>query len=463
MIVHKYTRMQIFILSLFCYSIPQVFAITIDADHPFFQYSGRIDFSDAKHPVLFWPGTSIRTIFEGSSLSILLDDQNGQSYYNVFVDEDFENPHIITCEKGVQRYSISSELADTAHDLLIFRRTEASTGPTKFSGIELGENKTLLKPPDRPKRKLLFYGNSITCGMGNEAADNADDDNMAEENNYLAYGAIAARKLDAEYVCIAKSGIGILISWFDMVMPEYYYRLDPEDPNSRWDFSRYRPDVVIINLFQNDSWLIGNLNPVPDATAIIDAYLKFIREIRDHHPGAFIVCSLGNMDATKPGSPWPGYIEKAVERLKNENGDIDIDTYFFEFKNWWKHPRVRHHQEMGEGLADFIGGKMEWTMDPTSIGPEVGMRSPEKLHIYQNYPNPFNPSTQIEYSIRDTHHVRLTVCDILGKELAVLQDGIQRSGEYRVHFDADGFSSGVYFCKLETNSRILTQKMLLVR
>jgi hypothetical protein len=233
----------------------------IQPNNPNFQYSGRINFSNTEAPVLYWPGTQITANFEGTILNILLNDQTGQSYYNVVIDKDYAHPHVIDCQPGEQSYVISSTLTDAPHTLLIFRRTEASTGPTSFLGIEIDDGKTLLTPPGKPGRRIEFYGNSITCGMGNEAPDNADDDNMAEENNFLAYGAVASRKLDAEYVCIAKSGIGIMISWFDMIMPEYYYRLNPDDPESHWNFSDYSPDVVVVNLFQNDSWLIQNLNP----------------------------------------------------------------------------------------------------------------------------------------------------------------------------------------------------------
>jgi hypothetical protein len=46
-----------------------------------------------------------------------------------------------------------------------------------------------------------------------------------------------------------------MLSWFPLIMPEMYDRADPTDSTSKWDFSKYTPDVVVINLFQNDSWL----------------------------------------------------------------------------------------------------------------------------------------------------------------------------------------------------------------
>ena len=334
--------------------------VRIKPDHAYLQYTGRIDFSDPEAPVFFWHGTSVRANFQGNTLAIILDDSLGASYYNVFVDSDFSHPLVIDCDTGKQVYSFPSRLKDGSHQLLIFRRTEASTGPTRFLGLLLGETGKLLPPPAPPSRRLEFYGNSITCGMGNEAPDDAPDNNLAEENNFLSYAAITARNLEAEYVCIAKSGIGILISWFDLVMPDYYYRLNPDDPGSRWDFSRYVPDVVVINLFQNDSWLINRLHPVPDSTTIVHAYADFVRKVRREYPRAFIVCTLGSMDAVAPGSPWPGYIEQAVRLLRDQDRDRNLAIYFFPFTGWRKHPRVRHHRVMADSLTAFLRRTLHW-------------------------------------------------------------------------------------------------------
>ena len=147
----------------------EVFGITtITADNPNFQYTGRIDFSAIDKPIIYWPGSYIKANFEGQLIMIMLDDQTGQSYYNVFIDNDFNNPRLIDCVAGTHTYLVSASLPDTVHTLLIFRRTEASTGPTKFLGIQINDGKTLHTPPARPEHRILFYGNSITCGMGRD-------------------------------------------------------------------------------------------------------------------------------------------------------------------------------------------------------------------------------------------------------------------------------------------------------
>lgn len=334
-------------------------SVFISPNNPNIQYTSRIDFTDPQAPALYWSGAYITASFTGSSLQVQFDD-TGDNYYNAIIDGQDANPLIIDCEKGLHTYTAASGLADAVHTVRLFRRTESFSGTTIFKGFILDDGKQLVAPPARPKHKIEFYGDSITCGMGNEVPDKDEDENNAKRNNYLAYGAITARNLDAEYVCIAKSGIGIVTSWFPMIMPEFYDRLNPEDSTSRWDFSAWTPDVVVINLFQNDSWLVGKLDPVPTPEQISAAYYAFVKTIRNIYPNAVIFCTLGSMDATRAGSPWPGYIQTAVDRFKQDHNDANIHTHFFAYDGTGKHPRVRHHRVMAKELTELIKKTINW-------------------------------------------------------------------------------------------------------
>lgn len=87
----------------------------------------------------------------------------------------------------------------------------------------------------------------------------------------------------------------------------------------------------------------------------------------------------------------------------------------------------------------------------------------ENFTLEQNFPNPFNPSSTITYSIRTEANVTLSVADYLGREIAVLVDRRHRPGNYRLHFNGEGLSAGIYFYTLRTASASLTRKMLLLR
>lgn len=334
----------------------------VPANHELIRYSGRVDFSDPRAPSLSWPGTAVEIKFTGTKVSLILKDQFGKNYFNVFVDGDLDNPIIVDCNEGLDTYPIAEGLVGGQHSLLITKRTEGGEGRTGFIGLVVDDRAELLSLPSEPKRKIEFYGDSITSGMGNEAGIDAADDILAEKNNFLAYGAITARELNAQYRGISQSGIGIMVSWFDFIMPQFYDQLDAVGNNdSRWDFSLWTPDVVVINLLQNDSWLVEKrLDPVPSDEQRIQAYSDFLASIRGKYPNAFIICTLGSMDATRAGSTWPGYIDAAVARRMEEHNDRNLATLFFPFEGFGKHPRVQHHRKNAELLAEFIREKMNW-------------------------------------------------------------------------------------------------------
>jgi len=88
---------------------------------------------------------------------------------------------------------------------------------------------------------------------------------------------------------------------------------------------------------------------------------------------------------------------------------------------------------------------------------------PLNFDLKQNYPNPFNPTTSIEYSVPMNQHVSLKIYDVLGREVAILVNGYQSAGVYRLYFDGSGLAGGVYFYRLQTKDYSETKTMLLLR
>lgn len=89
---------------------------------------------------------------------------------------------------------------------------------------------------------------------------------------------------------------------------------------------------------------------------------------------------------------------------------------------------------------------------------------PEEYDLSQNYPNPFNPSTTIRFRMRNTGQAKVTVYDLLGRELVTLFDGT--ADARRVHslsFDGGALPSGVYFYSLRSGERTEFRKMALIR
>jgi hypothetical protein len=119
----------------------------------------------------------------------------------------------------------------------------------------------------------------------------------------------------------------------------------------------------------------------------------------------------------------------------------------------------------GSNNATLHAGSM-FTLDDLSLsGIATGVAEqaaqPRAFSLSQNFPNPFNPTTLIRYQIASAGPVRLTVYDILGREVATLVDGIQPQGEHETRFDGGGLSSGVYLYRLQTDRFVQQRKMIL--
>ena len=92
-----------------------------------------------------------------------------------------------------------------------------------------------------------------------------------------------------------------------------------------------------------------------------------------------------------------------------------------------------------------------------------GLGAPTTYALYQNFPNPFNPTTVVSFQLPVTGNVRLVVCDLLGREVAVLVNERKEPGRYEVRFDAGGLSSGVVLYRITAGDFVQTYRMLLLR
>ena len=90
-------------------------------------------------------------------------------------------------------------------------------------------------------------------------------------------------------------------------------------------------------------------------------------------------------------------------------------------------------------------------------------KAPLPRFAISNYPNPFNPSTTIKYNLPTEAQVKLEIYDILGRQIATLEDGQKPAGYHQIVWDASDMSSGVYFYKLTAGNYNETRRMMLVK
>mgnify|MGYP001347035761 FL=1 len=107
---------------------------------------------------------------------------------------------------------------------------------------------------------------------------------------------------------------------------------------------------------------------------------------------------------------------------------------------------------IGDGFATF---NLENTVDDVIV--------PTESSLSNAYPNPFNPATSLDYGLSVDGNVSITVYDISGQVVEVLVDDYKYAGEYSLTWNAQNYSSGIYFIGMEANGIYFTQKLMLVK
>jgi lysophospholipase L1-like esterase len=334
--------------------------VAVGPRDPGIRLIGRFDDRDPAGPRMAWAGSTIAVKFSGSALNVQLKS-SGADQYQVLVDGAPTSTLVLTKDATV--YKVASGLPAKEHTVELFKRTEPLVGTTQLLGFQLEKGGKLLPNPSKADRRIELVGDSITCGYGNEAPNQNERFSPNTENNYQAYGAMTARDLKAEYVAVAWSG-----KWLfgPNAIPLLYDLALPNDPESKWDFKLWVPQVVVVNLGTND---FGPRNPTEQEWQ--DAFKAFIQRLRTNYPQCHVFCAVGSMmsDGYPPGrkalSTIRGYDTGLVESLKKA-GDKKIHYVEFDpqdMKNGigadW-HPSVKTHRLMADRLTAAIKKELGW-------------------------------------------------------------------------------------------------------
>ncbi|MFH1844845.1 MAG: C10 family peptidase [bacterium] len=132
---------------------------------------------------------------------------------------------------------------------------------------------------------------------------------------------------------------------------------------------------------------------------------------------------------------------------------------------------------IGNGNGDLEPGELvEMISTVVSVGHPDNPEDPEGpasptpfiLTLERNLPNPFNPLTTFRYVLPTPTPVRFSILDVRGQRIATLVDQQQIAGPHQIEWDGRGQSgaampSGVYLARLEAGSRVMVQKVTLVR
>ena len=184
-------------------------------------------------------------------------------------------------------------------------------------------------------------------------------------------------------------------------------------------------------------------------------------EIEEWHG---IGSGMWDISATNPDTV---YISSAQGIIKTSNGGV----------NWYLYP-TGSNETHGIDMLNSNTGYAVGTNNPgstigaiyktTNGGYVIGIEPisgnfPKRYNLLQTYPNPFNSSTHIEFELPKRSYVKIIIYDILGTIIEKLADNYLDAGKFYINWEADNYSSGIYFCKFITDDFTDSKLMILVK
>lgn len=346
------------------------FALTITASnlvspkHKNIRYIGRVSLANPDCARFTFPGTQIRTVFQGTSVKMLMKPNSG--FFMVELDNKL--PYKVKSPEKDSVMVVASNLKSGNHNLTITMCTEGNNKKPEFWGFILDDGCTLPAAPQLPQRKMEFIGNSITCGYGVEGKSGAEKFSFATENAYYSFASRTARHFNAQCMIVARSGMGVYrncggkVTGDKIVMPVIYPYTLFNDTTEAWNFKSYIPDVVCINMGTNDS-----SSSKYNHEMFVDAYTRFIKTIRANYPSAPIVILSGTM--IKAGTDRDNILRDLLNQVHHNiysSGDHNIyrlDLTPEDNTMGWGadyHPSMKRQQRMTDELTAFLSKILGW-------------------------------------------------------------------------------------------------------
>ena len=346
----------------------------ISPTDPKIQYAGRISFTNPERPAWNFPGIQIVAAFEGTSLRMLAKPRSGYFVAQVDQAEPFkvafrgERDSVVT---------LATALPNGVHMVRLMYAIEGYEFFPEFWGFVLDKGCKLVEAPALPTRKIEFIGNSITCGYGNEGLKKEEGFDYATENHYYSYASITARNLEAQHWVVARSGIGAYRNYAgpktgnpeSNMLAQYEYvgyawkpdlRKEATFLSEKWDFNRYQPDVICINLGTNDL-----STPNYDLKLLKQNYQQLLKTVRQHNPKAKIVFLTGTMLGKKESDIQQKILDEVTAEAQKAG---DKEVYRFDIApiagdEWYGndyHPNIYEDEKMAGELTAYLRSLMNW-------------------------------------------------------------------------------------------------------
>lgn len=334
--------------------------------HPDVAVMGRIDRTEAGQIRMGYPGVTLRLRFEGSGLTMRASSTSPNSHIAVLLDG--AEPRVVRLAKGDGDVVLAQGQGAGSHTVDVVHRTETWQGVVTVRGFRLAAGGRLLSPDPWPSRRMLFIGDSVTCGEQVDRRPDCQKDPPASWNPSRSYAMLLGRALDAQVHLVCYGGRGVIRDWrgrSDVLnAPQFFDLAVPEDSGApAWDHSTYRPDVVFVSLGTNDFNL--GTGELPAREEFVSAYVRLAKAIRSHYPAAQVFLTEGAIvsDDVDPKRPQKtvlrGYLVEVARRLSDPRVRV-VDSRHYPGDACNAHPTGEQHAAMARDFEPVIRAALGW-------------------------------------------------------------------------------------------------------
>lgn len=311
---------------------------------------GRAQLNEDGSLTMGFPGVTLHLQFRGTRLSLQLEAMSEDLFLDVKVDD--QDYRWVMLAKGEQNVELAV-VEPGLHSVAVVRRNETWQGLLRLQAFEI-ENGELVPPTVLPEKKLMFIGDSITCGDSCDIREEGPHSRGFEHNGRLSYGYRISRMLGTQCHLVSYGGRGVIRDWQgNRAMnnaPQFYERILADDAGSRWRHASYVPDAIGICLGTNDF-----SRGIPDQNEFVNAYVELVRKIQRDAPEAhvFLIDSpmfgTEGMDGVKRAA-LSMYIDQVVEFVDCKKvTHLALGHYPGRPEN--AHPIAQEHEAIASVLA----------------------------------------------------------------------------------------------------------------
>jgi len=278
-------------------------------------------------------------------------------------------------DKPMKTYTAFKSDTEQNVTVRVIKLSEAAMSTLGIHEISV-DAKDGIKPTPENAHKIEFIGDSITAGYGVDDENKEHHFSTATEDVTKTYAYKTAQALKADYSIVAYSGYGIISGYTSndqkvtsQLVPSYYDKVGMSyghfdntlDVKSiSWDFNKFVPDLIVINLGTNDDSYTKD--DADKQAEYARQYVEFLKQVRVNNANAKILCTLGIM-----GDRLYPLVEKAIADYTKETGDANIAAMKFDVQSavdgyaadW--HPTEATQTKAAEKLIAQIKELMEWS------------------------------------------------------------------------------------------------------